>query len=119
MREEKGKKDADQTERSLGRRFVDSGDGILDEEGLGIEGEGHPALFIGVVPPRYLQGPLDTLGLHHCPETSGTAANLHRNPYHHATPYHLRKLADNLRPVAPVPLFDTLDRFRYDLITKA
>ena len=66
----------------LGRRFLDFGDGILDEEDLGIEGEGYSALLVGVVPPRDLQRPLDAFGLHHHPETDRAALNLHRDPYH-------------------------------------
>jgi hypothetical protein len=49
---------------SLGRRFLDrldSGGRISGEEGLGIEGESHPALLARVVPLRDLQRPLDAL----------------------------------------------------------
>src|SRR5215204_3443664 len=90
----------------LGRCFVNSSDGLLDEEGFGIEGEGHLALLVGVVAPRDLQGPLDALGLHHDPEAGGTAASLHRNLYHLATLPLQGSPADNLSPAASP---DTLD----------
>src|SRR5919205_2280457 len=60
---------------------LDPGDGV-DEVGVGVEGEGDPALLARVLALRDLQSPLDALSLHHHSETGGTTADLYRDPYH-------------------------------------
>ena len=78
--------DAPVTSISLRRQLPDRGNGVLDDEGLGINGKRNLALFAGVLPRRDLQGSLDALGSYRRPETRCAAAHMDRDPYHLSTP---------------------------------
>src|SRR5918997_3518821 len=85
---------------------------VLDEERLGVDGETNSALGGGVVVARYLQRPLDALGLHHNPEPCGAAAHLNGDPYHLPTSL-LRYRAARLRVPPPLLQVGTLDHLYY------
>jgi hypothetical protein len=59
-----------------------------------------PGFFL----PHDLQGPLDTLGLHHYPETRGAASHLNRDPYHPPTPSFCAKI----EPIVTFQLYVTI-----------
>jgi hypothetical protein len=69
--------DALATSIALRRELLKRGNGVLDDEGLGIYGKRYLANFAGVLPCHDFQGSLDALGLYRYPETRGTAAHLH------------------------------------------
>jgi hypothetical protein len=87
------KHDALATPGGLRRKLPNRGNGILDEESLGIDGKRHLASFAGVQPRHDLQRPLDALGLYRHLETRGAAAHLDRDPYHLPTPSFCAKIA--------------------------
>ena len=70
----------------LRRQLPDRGNGVLDEESLGIYGKHHLANLVRVLARYVLQGSLDALGLYRHPETRRSTAHLDRDSYHSPHP---------------------------------